>query len=101
MEIVCLFKLDNCLSWCNPDLYCTISRYFVLIVLSLVLLAVDRHLSKSNEFVTSSGLLRSTSMESSPINMVFKKKRLFSKKEGKSCFLFTLLTRLGCRWSDL
>ncbi len=64
------FKLDNCLLWCNPDSYCMVSRYFVLVVLSLVLLAVDRHLSKSNRFVTSSGLLRYASMELSPIKTV-------------------------------
>jgi hypothetical protein len=62
-----VFKLDNCLLWCNPDLYPTISRYFVLVVLSLVLLAVDCHLSKLNGFLMSSGLLRSASMELSPI----------------------------------
>jgi hypothetical protein len=28
-----VLKLDNCLLWCNPDLYRTISRYFVLVVL--------------------------------------------------------------------
>jgi hypothetical protein len=30
-----LVKLDNCLLWDNPDLYRTISRLFVLGVLSL------------------------------------------------------------------
>jgi hypothetical protein len=65
-----VFKLDNCLLWCNPDLYRTISRYFVLVVLSLVLLVVDRHLSKLIGFVMSSGLLKSASMDLSPIEMV-------------------------------
>ncbi len=65
-----VFKLDNCLLWCNPDSYCTMSRYVVLVVLSLVLLVVDHHLSKSNGFMMSSGLLRSVSMESSPIKTV-------------------------------
>jgi hypothetical protein len=65
-----VFKLDYCLLWCNPDLYRMISSYFVLVVLSLVLLAVDHHLSKSNGFVMSSGLLRSASMELSPFKTV-------------------------------
>jgi hypothetical protein len=65
-----VFKLDNCLLWFNPDLYRMFSRYYVLIVLSLVILVVDCHLSKSNGFVMSSGLLRSASMELSPIKMV-------------------------------
>ncbi len=86
-----VFKLDNCLLWCNPDSYCTIPRYFVLVVLSLILLAVDRHLSKLNGFVTSSGLLRSASMESSPIKTVSVKLEI-----AKCLFLFALLTQLGC-----
>ncbi len=79
-------NLDNYLLRCNPDLYCTISRCFVLIVLSLVLLAVDRHLSKLNGFVMSSGLLKSASMESSPMKMVSVKYRSLSKNEGNIPF---------------
>ncbi len=41
-------KLDNCLLWCNPDLYHTISRYFVLGVLSLDSTSVNHQLSKSD-----------------------------------------------------
>ncbi len=97
-----VFKLDNCLLWCNPDLYCMISRYFVLVVLSLVLLvAVDHHLSKLNRFVMSSGLLRPASMELSPFKTVSVKLEIIVQKWRKCLFLFALLTQLGWRWSDL
>ncbi len=86
---------------CNPDSYCTISRYFVLVVLSLVPLVVDHHLSKLNGFVMSSGLLRSASMESSPIKTVSVKLEIVVQEWRKCLFLFALLTRLGCWWSDL
>ncbi len=69
-----------------------ITRYFVLVVLSLVLLAVDRHLSKSNGIVMSSGLLRSASMESSPVKMVFVKLEIVVQKLRKRLSLFDLLT---------
>ncbi len=96
-----VFTLDNCLLWCNPDLYRTISGYFVLVLLSLVLLAVDRHSSKSNGFVMSSDLLRSASMESSPIKTVSVKLEIVIQEWRKRLFLFALLTWLGCQWSDL
>ncbi len=96
-----VFKLDNCLLWCNPDLYCTISKYFVLLILSLVLLAVDHHLSKSNGFMMSSDLLRSASMESSPFKTVSVKLEIVVQEWRKRLFLFALLTWLGCWWSDL
>ncbi len=37
VQVSAVFKLDNSLLSCNPDSYCTISRYFVLVVLLLVL----------------------------------------------------------------
>jgi hypothetical protein len=67
LHVSAVFKLDNSLLFCNPDSYRMISRYFVHGVLSLVLLAVDRHLSKTNGFVMFSGLLRSASMKLSPM----------------------------------
>ncbi len=35
LQLSAFVKLDSCLLWVNPGLYCTILRYFVLGVLSL------------------------------------------------------------------
>jgi hypothetical protein len=86
-----VFKLDNCLLWCNPDSYCTISRYFVLVVL--------HYSSTSNgpSFVkierihdVIKPILRSASMESSPIKTESVKLEIIVQKRRKCLFLFAL-----------
>jgi hypothetical protein len=62
-------------------LYSTVSKLLVFLIIKSSA-GADHHMSKPNGFVTSSGLLRSASMESSPIKMVPVKLRSLSKKVG-------------------
>jgi hypothetical protein len=66
-------------------LYSMFSKQSVLSILKGST-GMDRHLSKSNGFVTSSGPLRSASMELSPIKMVSVKMRSSSKNVGDASF---------------
>ncbi len=136
-----VFKLDNCLLWCSPDSYRTISRYFIgknwkiprfsdfhLENASPVLIPMWGK-SKSSQvwylpfppyFIRGTSplavdgpsfvkierirdiirpILRSASMESSPIKTVSVKLEIAVQKWRKSLFLFALLTRLGSWWS--
>ena len=80
-----VFKLDNSLLFCNPTLvlalYGMVSKLLVFLILKGST-GANHHMSKSNGFVRSFGLLRSASMESSPIKMVSLKLRSLSKKVG-------------------
>jgi hypothetical protein len=80
-----VFILDNSLLFCNTMSVLVLNSMVSKLLVFLILkgsTGADHHMLKSNGFMMSSGLLRSASMESSPIKTVSIKLRSLSKKVG-------------------
>jgi hypothetical protein len=75
-------------------LYSTVSKLLAFLILKGST-GADRHILKLNGFVTSSGLLRSASMELSPIQDGVCKIEIIVQKSRRRFSFFTLLTQLG------
>ncbi len=91
MSVFC--NLDNSLLFCNHMsvlvLYSKIPRLFVLLILKGST-GANRHLSKLNGLVTSSGHLRAASKKSSPIKTVSVKLRSLSINVGDASLFLPL-----------